>query len=462
MKCNVASWCRISFTLCTFLVNGCNQEPDPTPEVPTIPVDVSPKESDSSPPADKLLTLDDYIKAGVPSHDRTWSGDDMRRAADALTKIAKSNAANLPRYAETRSGALFARLVADDNLDLFRNRSIPIDQRLPNASQLMRSTNQILKVYLAASTRQAIGGSELVELMGAQLRISSVLFKMVSEMLPTLDKKDASYQVRMNGLKQMKDGVASVVFGCLQTLTESHSYQPSELKRLVGYLQETSPQIVAELSAANSSEVAVRVRELANDDKMTHLRPELKSLLVVVEAVAHKADPTSTVTPQSEPHSVNFNEVSAGTPRNDGWVRAVSKSAGFSVLLPGKYNDFSQSTVTKKGNPLKTHHLGMKTPDGVTYSVMALEGGDKKTAAEFLESCSTGARPDDTVYRQKDIELSGNPGIEYTVQDVESGAVFRGYYFNEMSYMLMAEYPAHLATTESAKVRKFLDSFEPR
>ena len=464
MKCNVASWCQISFTMCVLLVNGCNQEADPTPEVPTIPVDVSPVESEPAPgpPADELLTIDDYIRAGVPSHDRTWSGDDMRRAADALTRLAKSNAANLPRYEGARSGAVFARLVADDNLDLSRNRSIPIDQRLPNASQLMRSTNQILKVYLAASTRRTIGGSELVELMGAQLRTSSVLFQMVNEMLPTLDKKAPSYQVRMSGLEQMKNGVALVVFGCLQTLTESHPYRTSELKRLTGYLQETSPQILPELSTANFSEVVVRVREMANDDEMAHLRPELKSLLVVAEAVARKRELTSTDTSPKRPHSLNFNEVAVGTLRRDGWVRAVSKSAGFSVLLPGKYNDFSQSTVTKKGNPLKTHHLGMKTPDGVTYSVMALEGGDKKTATEFLESCSAGATNDDTVCSQKNIELSGNPGVEYTVLDSKSGAVFRGYYFNEMSYMLIAEYPAHLAKTESAEVQKFLDSFEPR
>ena len=467
MKLIVASAFTILFLECLVLTTGCNDGSAPIPDVPEVPaasIGVSSHESGSalSPPVDESLTLDDYISRSLPSHDRTWSGDDMRRATEALTEIAKHSAANLPRYESARSGDAFARLVADDNLDLSRDRSIPIDQRMRNASQLMHSTNQLLKLYMAAFTPRAVGGDELVEIMGSQLRISTVVFQLVNEQLPTLDKNESTYPVRMQGLKQMRNGTASIIFGCLQTLTESQTYRMSERKRLTEHLQKVFPQIVPELSPENYSELLIRVRDLAADSEMGQLSSELKRLLVEAEASPPPSAPPLTDSQTNRPHAVNFNEVAAGTLRNDGWVRAVSKSAGFSVLLPGKYNDFNQSTVTENGNDLKTHHLGMKTSDGVTYSVMALEGGDEKTASEFLASLSKVARGDDSVHSRKDIELAGTPGVEHSVQNAESGAVVRGYVFKDLSYVLMAEYPSDLARTVSVNVQKFLDSFEPR
>ena len=111
----------------------------------------------------------------------------------------------------------------------------------------MQSSNQIQKLYLAAFSQHAAGASELVELAGAQLRLCVVLIALVNEFLPTLDKDDPAYSVRVDGLKQMKAGLASVVAGSLQTLTESHAYRPSELRRLFGFLERSLPDILPEL-----------------------------------------------------------------------------------------------------------------------------------------------------------------------------------------------------------------------
>ncbi len=74
------------------------------------------------PPADKSLTLEQLIEAGVPAHDREWSGDDMTRAANILAAIAQKNTDHLPRYLSQHSGQAFERLTANDNLNLYRNR----------------------------------------------------------------------------------------------------------------------------------------------------------------------------------------------------------------------------------------------------------------------------------------------------------------------------------------------------
>jgi len=219
----------------------------------------------------------------VPAADRAWAGADMARAALSLSKIVQSDATQLPRYKSSQSGAIFARLTAAENLELFRNTSLPIEQRLPDALKYMESCNSICKLYLAAFNQQAVGDSELIELLGSQLRLVKVMFELVGEFLPTIDKNDPSYQVRMNGLAQMKSGMAMVVAGSLETLTESHAFRTSERKRLVGYMEETFPAILPELTKESCAEALVRIREYATDPEMKDLQPELDQLLEAVE-----------------------------------------------------------------------------------------------------------------------------------------------------------------------------------
>jgi hypothetical protein len=96
-----------------------------------------------------------------------------------------------------------------------------LNRRLPQALESIDAANRILKIYLDAFTRGKVGDSEMIELFGAQLRSSVVMFELLDEFLPTLDKNDPTYPVRMEDLQKMKKGMAHVVQGNLITVTEA-------------------------------------------------------------------------------------------------------------------------------------------------------------------------------------------------------------------------------------------------
>ncbi|MBM4043452.1 MAG: hypothetical protein FJ290_33615, partial [Planctomycetes bacterium] len=128
--------------------------------------------------SDRSLTPEEYIRLGLPAHDRPWSGADMARAANVLSALAAKNPGQLPRYRGERSGAVFARIIADDNLEFFRNRSLPLEARMPDALVYMERSNAIGKLYVAAFGKRAVTGSEVVELSGALLRFSVVMLQL--------------------------------------------------------------------------------------------------------------------------------------------------------------------------------------------------------------------------------------------------------------------------------------------
>ncbi len=86
----------------------------------------------------------------------------------------------------------------------------------------------------------------------------------------------------------MKRGLASVVAGGLQTLTERENYRGSELARLVGYMQETFPLIVPRLPPAARDETLIRLEKLQADSAMKDLQPSLRELNLKVKASVPK------------------------------------------------------------------------------------------------------------------------------------------------------------------------------
>ena len=102
--------------------------------------------------------------------------------------------------------------------------------------------------------------------------------------MPTLDKNDPKYPVRMDGVKLMKNGLATVIAGSLQVLTEPH--ETVELKALMATMETTFPGILPALTPSSRKETLIRLRSFQKDPKMQHLQPELASLVEVAEKCA--------------------------------------------------------------------------------------------------------------------------------------------------------------------------------
>lgn len=279
------SFCCL-LVLMSILVTGCSEPPaDSVPGTPaTSGVPVAAAEvSEVQPPADRSLTLNEYLESGIPTIDRTWSGADLERAVGILEQIASRNGGHLPRYQSPSSGGVFDRLTTERNLELYRNRSLPLEARFPDAMQHMQAVNQLTKLYLKELLRKSVGDSELVEFIGATLRVTVVMFELVNEFLPTLDPTDPTYPTRMAGLQQLRSGMAAVVAGALQTLTEPH--RTSELKRLCSHLAATLPAILPELSEGGRTEAKIQLQTFLNDPKMQRLNPELQAIVSAVEEI---------------------------------------------------------------------------------------------------------------------------------------------------------------------------------
>jgi hypothetical protein len=285
--------CTASFLLMTLTVWGCgnppNQPSTKSSEDPSAGPKVN-KAAGRKVPRDESLASDEYIRLGLPAYDRVWFGNDMARVQKVLASLAQEDYRHFPRYKSKRSGDVFARLTSPQNLELFRDRSLPLEARFPQVLNHVQATNQIFKLYVSGFVKNEIADSELVELMAAQYRSSVVMLELVDEFLPTIKKDDPTYQVRMHGLEKVKLGLAGVVSGGLQTLTERENYRKSELVRLVGYMQESFPLLVPRLPPGARTETMQELERMQEDPAMKYLQPGLEELRSKVKRSLDKAE----------------------------------------------------------------------------------------------------------------------------------------------------------------------------
>ena len=236
-------------------------------------------EAGYKPPQDKSLSSAEYVELGIPSAKRVWTGPDMVRAVEALTDLAKEHPEQLPRYQSKRSGELFARLTAIKNMDLYLLKATPLDQRFLPANEYFKETNNLMLLYLNAYAQHgAVADADLSEMLTALMRSASVMTKLYQELIPTITSADPDYKVRMKGLAQVKEGLATMINGAVQSLSERQTYRPSVRRQMAIQLIDSIPVILPMLPKEIQTETLKQFDEMISDEQLKDIRPALKKL----------------------------------------------------------------------------------------------------------------------------------------------------------------------------------------
>ncbi|MCC7423853.1 MAG: hypothetical protein IT428_26610 [Planctomycetaceae bacterium] len=244
------------------------------------------------PPPDTSLSIDEYLKAGMPAPDREWHSVDMETADRILTSLTTTDYAALPRFQSSRSGAMFDRITSRDNLVLFKTDALPNELRVPTFLAYYKSHNEIYKRYLSGYIQKKVTVNELIELSGSTLRGSALLAELVNQFSPPLDKNDPNFATRSQGLTQAKRGLAITVGGALTMVSDTQNSPPSDRKRLLAALDETFPVILPELLEASQTEIVTRLRTMSQSPDLQELQPELGALAEKAKALTERKKPT--------------------------------------------------------------------------------------------------------------------------------------------------------------------------
>lgn len=191
------------------------------------------------PVPDESLDTNALVAGGVPSPDRSWAPQDYGVAVEALTAMAARQVSSLPRHGSSRSGPVFARLIARDNYSVIRDARFPLDQRVPLTIGWMQAVQKAMLLYASRSTPTGTFDHEVAEILAFQLGMMPDVFATLDEFRASLPADDPKREVRLKGLKVLQGGSAGMVNGALTMLTEAQLYRVEPRRRLAVAVEST-------------------------------------------------------------------------------------------------------------------------------------------------------------------------------------------------------------------------------
>ena len=252
--------------------------------------------------ADQSLSTAEYVAQGLPSPDQPWSGEDMAQAGKVLADVAAKGPEHLPRHQSRRSGEVFDRMTSQENLTSLFGESVPIDRRIAMADGHVQGAAQILGLYRDAYGKQLVGGSELVEVTGTDLRSTSTMLGLVGPYLASLDADNPAYQARLKSRDEMKSRLAKAADDAVTMVGQHDRFSPDEITRLVSAMRDGLPHVVAVCAPEVREETLTRLAELPADPALIDLQYQLEELGKDVRAAIVRADAEAKLPENSHDH----------------------------------------------------------------------------------------------------------------------------------------------------------------
>ena len=230
-------------------------------------------------------TLNDHIKAGVPSPDRPWYGTDYQRLAELVV----SGKVPLPMLNSEDTRPIFLAMVSRRGLSFYGNRDIPLNDRMPDCIALYGSVSTLLKKYLQQHNERHIDSSrELARMTAHALYLSTAMNSLLEEFLPTIQRDD-KYEIRMDGLRKVKDGLATFWGGAMLSLTERTIYADEDILIMANAMAENIVSQQKLLGEKNLLEIQTRAEELIKKEKNEDIKAALKQIVDGSKAPLGKA-----------------------------------------------------------------------------------------------------------------------------------------------------------------------------
>ncbi len=236
------------------LLTACSHEPAPASPHEVAPKQVAPApvktaadvaKEDAAVPVSEDRSLDPavYSASNLPDPNAPWTPQEYATAAEVLGGLARQNRLFLPREDSSRSGAVFARLMARENFA----------ELTPQAAN---DYLQILPRFFALYAPAEDGAAFPRE----QVRLAELMLWLYPRALHALAEGHKAGVVPEQPLIQQRAVAVGVVRGAAHMLQETQRYRSSDRSLLESSLSKVEPELRPELSKEQADQVAASIQ----------------------------------------------------------------------------------------------------------------------------------------------------------------------------------------------------------
>lgn len=187
-----------------------------------------------------------------------------------------------PTLKNEQTRATFKKIISQDYKEILQNTS-GLNVKAQFLGEYQNTINKILKKYLAATIKQNQYGIELMYLQGTLIDISAEMVSLLKEFIKTLDRNDESYQVRMDGVKQVKLGLKQQLEGVFIIIRDVQNTSDEERIILSKYLANSGGSILLFLDEAYRKDYSLKIQKQLSVESNQKLKNLLMELILSVQ-----------------------------------------------------------------------------------------------------------------------------------------------------------------------------------
>lgn len=197
-----------------------------------------------------------FIAGGVPASDRDWMGRDYATTFQAL----QAEKVPLPLLKEPAGKRIIERLTNEDNLRFHQNKSLPIDQRMGDALDILKINNSVLKLYMVKQGDGNEFHAETTMCVAFGIRAARVCWELIGEYIPTVPK-DGDYEYRMQGMKKVRAGLMGIFANTEHLFDEKDVYSAQDFTILLQAMKSALPTLKEGLTAEYRQELEKKLTD---------------------------------------------------------------------------------------------------------------------------------------------------------------------------------------------------------
>lgn len=232
---------------------------------------------------DLSLNPEEYRKLGFPDHTRVWSIQDYINSNITLSTLKGNYPYSLPKKSSKKSGAVFARLVNEENLSFIYDKNIPLSTRAYTVQHFTRFYSELQSIYSVEVEDKKFYGDELADINIFGLLVHDRMLELAWVIMDSDagEAKDLQF-----GMKTVKRNYLNLIDGLLDELVKADVYNEDDLNTLSDRLKGSIEDNISWFVQSDKDSVAARIEKAMTGCPTEHVKENFKKMLKILKDVS--------------------------------------------------------------------------------------------------------------------------------------------------------------------------------
>lgn len=229
---------------------------------------------------DLSLNPEEYRRLGLPDHTRVWSIQDYINSNITLSTLKSSYPYSLPRKSSKKSGAIFARMMNEENLSFMYDKNIPLSTRAYTIQHFTRFYSELQSIYSVEMDDRRYYGDELADINVFGLLVHDRMLELAWVIMDSdaEEAKDLHF-----GMKTVKRNYLNLIDGLLDEQVKADVYNEEDLNNLSDKLTASVSENISWFVQPDRDSVALWLKNAMAGCPTEHVRINFNKMLKIME-----------------------------------------------------------------------------------------------------------------------------------------------------------------------------------